>query len=133
MDKVYRGGCDCGAVRYTASGRMRDVVICHCGQCRRTSGHVAAFTGTHKKFLSFDEDRGLKWYASSDHARRGFCGECGSSLFWDVLDGKGIGIAAGSLDTPTGLKTLAEIFVGGRSDYYELTPGIRNFEGDYED
>jgi len=132
MDKVYQGGCDCGAVRYTVSGSMSDIMICHCGQCRRTSGHVGAFSGTLRENLEFSEDRGLKWYASSDHARRGFCSECGSSLFWDQLEGKGIGVAAGSLDTPTGLKTHAEIFVGDRSDYYQLAPGVKNFKGDYE-
>ena len=38
------GGCLCGAVRYRVAGPLRDVVACHCAQCRRSSGHFAAAT-----------------------------------------------------------------------------------------
>ena len=80
MKETFEGGCDCGAVRYQARGPLRDVTNCHCGQCRRTHGHFAAYTNADKDGLSFIEDRGLKWYKSSDFARRGFCGECGASI-----------------------------------------------------
>jgi len=33
------GGCLCQAVRYEIHGPLRDVIACHCTQCRRTSGH----------------------------------------------------------------------------------------------
>jgi len=57
--------------------------------------------------LKITEGRGLKWYRSSDTARRGFCGECGSTLFWKG-DGKDYtAIAAGSLDGATGLNLRA--------------------------
>jgi hypothetical protein len=29
------GGCLCGAVRFEVLGPLRDVVLCHCGECRR--------------------------------------------------------------------------------------------------
>ena len=41
----------------------------------------------------------------------------------------GTGIIAGSLDTPTGLKTIGHIFVGEKSDYYEITDELPQFEG----
>jgi hypothetical protein len=53
-------------------------------------------------------------------ARRGFCGECGSSLFWDPPGRDTISIAAGSLDSATGLRTGAHWFVSQAGDYYEL-------------
>src|SRR5260370_40012000 len=40
----------------------------------------------------------LKWYTASKEARRGFCGRCGSTLFWDGVGRDYISIAAGSLD-----------------------------------
>lgn len=74
-------------------------------------------------------DTGLSWYNISITARRGFCRECGSALFWDQLEQPGLGIIAGSLDQPTGLKTIGHIFVGSKSDFYEVQDAVPKFEG----
>ena len=69
------------------------------------------------------EARGLRWVRSphSDaEARRGFCGECGSSLFWDPPRRDTISIAAGTLDQPTGLRIAAHWFVSQAADYDEV-------------
>ena len=62
----------------------------------------------------------LKWYESSDRARRGFCPECGSSIFKDNLDGEKIVLSVGALDPPTGLTHLKNIFIESKGDWYEL-------------
>ncbi len=118
------GGCLCGAVRYEVRGPLRDVVNCHCGQCRRTSGHHGAFAAAAKADLAVTEARGLKWYESSDLARRGFCAACGSTLFWEAHERDETAIAAGSLDQPTGLRTVAHIHTADKADYYEITDGL---------
>lgn len=117
------GRCLCGSVRYEVRGPLRDVLICHCEECRRWHGHVAAYTAARKDELVLRESAGLRWIDSprSDaHARRGFCAECGSSLFWDAPDRETISIAAGTLDPPTGLRVIAHWFVSQAGDYYEL-------------
>jgi hypothetical protein len=117
------GGCLCGAVRYEVSGPLRDVLICHCEECRRWHGHVSASTAARREDLVLVEQRGLRWVKSprSDAgARRGFCAECGSSLFWDAPDRPTVSIAAGTLDGPTGLQTVAHWYVSQAADYYEL-------------
>ena len=118
------GGCLCGAVRYEIHGPLRDVVNCHCGQCRRTHGNVAAYTSAARADLVLTEDRGLKWYRSSKAARRGFCGDCGASLFWEPAGEARIAIAAGGIDAPSGLTTLRHIFVAHKGDYYEIADGL---------
>ena len=118
------GGCLCGAVRYRVSGPLRDVVVCHCGQCRRTHGHVAAYTNAGDADLEIVEDRGLAWYRSSGHARRGFCTGCGASLFFKPDGGTSTGITAGTLDAPTGLKTVAHIYTAHGGDYYEMPDDV---------
>jgi hypothetical protein len=120
---VATGGCLCGAVRYEVNGQLRDVLICHCEECRRWSGHFSANTAARRADLVLLEHRGLRWIDSprSDaRARRGFCVECGSSLFWDAPDRPTVSIAAGTLDDPTGLKTVAHWYVSQAADYYEL-------------
>ena len=126
-DKVT-GGCLCGAVRYEIEGGLREVIGCHCGQCQRTHGNFAAYTATAVERLVFLEQRGLAWYQSSDTARRGFCRECGSSLFWDPLPKDYIAVAAGSLDQPTGLKLTKHIFVEDKPDFYEITDGLPQYK-----
>ncbi len=123
------GGCECGAVRYEVHGPLRSVVNCHCGQCRRIHGHFAAYSAAMRGDLAMIESRGLKWYRSSDGARRGFCAECGASLFWDADGRDYIAIAAGTLTPPTGLVTSGHIFVADKGDYYEITDGLPRWPG----
>ena len=62
-------------------------------------------------------------------ARRGFCGECGASLFWEPVDQPGTGILAGSLDQPSGLRTIGHIFVGEKADFIEIAGEAPRFAG----
>ena len=117
------GRCLCGAVRYEVNGPLREVLICHCDECRRWHGHVSASTAAKRDDLVLVEQRGLRWINSpkSDaRARRGFCAECGSSLFWEAPDRPTVSIAAGTLDGPTGLRSSAHWYVSQAGDYYEL-------------
>jgi hypothetical protein len=125
----HEGGCLCGAVRYVVRGALRPVVNCHCGQCRRFHGHHGAYSGAARGNVTFTSDTGLRWYRSSPLARRGFCGICGASMFYD-RDGRDLlAIAAGSLDRPTGLKTVRHIFTADRGDYYEISDGLEQLPG----
>ena len=94
------GACLCGGVRFEARGALRDVIICHCGQCRRTHGHAAAYTSCARDDVVFHQQSSQKGYVSSDRARRGFCSECGASLFWEPLGEGRLAIAAGALAPP---------------------------------
>jgi hypothetical protein len=122
------GGCLCGAVRYEVCGPLRDVLICHCSQCRRVHGTPAAFSGAPEERFRLLEARGLAWYRSSDIAERGFCRDCGSSLFWRPL-GKGrLSFTPGSLDDGHGLRCSAHVFTASKGDYYEIPEdGLRRF------
>ena len=120
MSGVATGRCLCGAVRYEVRGPLRGVLLCHCEECRRWHGHVAACTAARREDLVLLQARGLRWVQSPNSdagARRGFCGECGSSLFWDPPRRETISIAAGTLDQPTGLQVTGHWFVSQATDY----------------
>ncbi|MBA2359422.1 MAG: GFA family protein [Actinobacteria bacterium] len=121
MSPRAAGGCLCGAVRYQVNGPLRDVIFCHCTRCRRTHGHFAAYTACARDDLELVEQRSLRWY-ESDERRRGFCNECGASLFWERAGRPTISISAGTLDEPTGLSPGEHIFVADAGDYYERPP-----------
>ena len=122
------GGCLCGAVRFEVSGPLRDVVNCHCSMCQKLHGIFGAHSKAKKNNIAIIEDRGLKWYRTSKIAQRGFCRECGSRLFWKPDEQDATGILAGSLDRPTGLKTMGHIFVGEKADFYEISDPLPQFE-----
>ena len=128
---ISTGGCLCGGVRYSVHGALRDVIACHCSQCRRTSGHFVAATGADSDRITLEKNGTLVWFSSSERAQRGFCGRCGSNLFWRPLrDGAGwTSIMAGTLDVPTNLKLTQHIFVADKSDYYEIRDGAEQRAG----
>jgi hypothetical protein len=128
-DDIHEGGCLCGAVRYRVSGPLRGIINCHCTMCQRLHGSAGAHSKAKKANITVTEERGLKWFATSQRARRGFCGECGSVLFWEPVGQDATGIVAGTLDQPTGLKTIGHIFVGEKPDFYELNDDVPRFEG----
>jgi len=125
----HSGRCECGAVTYSISGNIRDVNVCHCGQCQRNHGYAPGYTAAHKAELTVQGEANLAWYRSSTEARRGFCRNCGSSLFW-AGDGRDVvSITAGSLDAPTGLKTAFHIMTADKQDYYAIADGVPQVEG----
>jgi hypothetical protein len=126
--ETFHGGCLCGAVRYRLQPPLRLAVACHCRQCRRTSGNYVSATSVPRENFSITREDGLKWYRSSSRARRGFCRECGSSLFWsaDALDT--IAIMTGTIDGKTGLRTAAHICVADKGDYYEIDPSQPQYD-----
>ncbi len=122
--ETHTGGCLCGGVRYSLRGVLRPVIACHCGQCRRTSGHYAAMTSVPTRDLVLTSSGTLSWYRSSPRAERGFCRVCGGNLFWRPDGENRTAITAGTLDPPTGLELAEHIFVDDKSDYYVLGDGL---------
>jgi hypothetical protein len=114
------GRCLCGAVTYEVHGPLRDVLVCHCIECRRWGGYLGAFSATRDEDLVVRESGALRWIDSPEselHARRGFCGECGSSLFWDSPERDRVSIAAGTLDRPAGIHVAGHIYIHQAGDY----------------
>ena len=125
-----KGSCECAEVIFSVNGHLSPTFACHCTQCRKTSGHYWAATEVPSTHLKLIKDDGLKWYRSSDHARRGFCVGCGSSLFWEA-DGEGTtAIGAGTLDDlPRGTTTVVKhIFMADKGTYYDVADGLPQSE-----
>ena len=122
------GGCLCEAVRYEIRGPVRPVVNCHCTQCRKTSGHFVAATETPREALTLLAAGGLRWYRSSEEARRGFCARCGTFVFWKAHDEDTISFSLGVLEDPTGLRLERHIFVADKGDYYDIADGLPQWE-----
>ena len=119
MKEIKKGGCLCGAVRYSIAGPLRDIVACHCSQCRKTSGHYVAATQCRSSDLTI-EGSTLTWFKSSGAAERGFCGRCGSNLFWRRFESEFTSIFAGTIDGDTHLLMTSQLHAESKGDYYRL-------------
>jgi len=120
---MITGSCLCGGVAFEISGPLRPVIACHCSQCRKQSGHYAAFTSCQNADLKFTSESTLAWYRASASAGRGFCKACGSLLFWRADGRDSTSVAAGSLNGKTGLVTEGHIYCADKGDYYAICDG----------
>lgn len=121
---MLKGSCVCGGIRFTVSAPLESPTACHCVQCRKQSGHFFASANVAKAALSLTGEQHLRWHAASAKVRRGFCGSCGSWLFWDPPARDWISIALGAFDESTGVQLERHIFVAEKGDYYAIADGL---------
>lgn len=116
----HHGGCLCGGVRYTLTGPLQGVTACHCRQCQKQTGLHLATTPMALRDIRWDRDATLRRYRSSEKAERGFCGTCGSVLFWRNVMHDEIWFTAGTLDQPTGIRITANVHTEFAGDFYRI-------------
>lgn len=123
------GGCRCGAVRYSVEGEAAHHALCHCADCRASSG--APMVG----WIAFKEDQlsvtgDATRYASSPSVTRDFCGTCGTGLFYRNPDMLGdlVDIQSATLDDPEAAVPQAEIMVRDRLGWMDKVGDLPRFE-----
>ena len=127
MKVSLSASCLCKGVKFKTNGEHRKISNCHCIQCRKTHGIYGAYSNVEKKDIKFLKKKTLRWFKSSKKAKRGFCNKCGASIFFKVNNTVNISIAAGMFDKPTKLKTIRNIFVGNKSDFYKINEKLPKF------
>lgn len=116
-----RGTCLCGEISFEITAPPGEVVACHCGQCRKQSGHYWASADVALADIVITGSP--KWFRSSDKAQRGFCGICGSFLFWKADGRDGLSFGMGAIDGTTGARLVRHIFTADKGDYYQIGDG----------
>ena len=117
------GGCLCGNIRYETSEPELGSMYCQCRMCQKFTG-APIMAATTFRAEGVRITRGEpKFYKSSKIAERGFCPDCGTSLFYRMNGEDGIGIAPGCLDGADNLTIGKHIFVKDKADYYEIGDG----------
>ena len=121
---TLKGSCLCGGVSIEIFGELRPPDACHCSDCRKFSGHYFASTDVPRERLTIGGEENVRWFALAERVRRGFCGTCGSSLFWDPVGHDWIAVAMGVFDTATGTALDKHIWVSDKGDYYAICDGL---------
>jgi len=123
MSDSIAGGCLCGACRYETDAEPINVRACHCCACQKATG--SPFYA--RVLVPLDGLRvsgPIRWFASSDDVRRGFCTQCGSTLFSERLSIGAIGLTMGTLDEPDRFRPTEHIWVSSKQAWIELADGL---------
>lgn len=121
---MHHASCNCGAVKIDVDHALTDGNACHCSTCRKMSGHYWSSVEAPKSAVTVHGKKHLKWYQSSEKVRRGFCGTCGSALFFEPIFHDWTAISYGAFDQSTLTKIASHIFVDDKGDYYDITDGL---------
>jgi hypothetical protein len=116
---MEQGSCLCGAVTFQIRGEMNTPEACHCIKCRKQTGHFFAFTDVYRTDLKVAGQEHIKWFRSSQKVQRGFCGTCGSTLFWAPIYKDYICVALGAIDLAPGTKVGTHVFESENGDAYD--------------
>jgi hypothetical protein len=118
------GSCLCGGVQFSVTGDPLRVGLCHCKDCRKTSG--SAFSAFAVWPLEAFETTGIV----NTYGARSFCPTCGSRV--TSVGEEEVEVMIGDLDlAPTEeLKPGYELWIGRREHWLQPLPDTRQFEHD---
>ena len=119
-EQQLNGACLCGGVKFTFKSTDEHLIACHCHTCRIASGHFVVAIHSTDEGVQFNRQEGLKWYGSSDFAKRAFCENCGTQLFYKNNDRSRYSIMVGCIENLHGLTINEHLFPQEKGDYYQI-------------
>lgn len=127
---MYEGGCLCGQVRFRVTAPSIDAGYCHCRMCQRNTGAPAV------AWVIFPADS-FRWiagtpatYASSAHATRAFCANCGSYMVFSTTESPGeVSVNTASFDAPGAFPPRMHIFTESRIPWFHTRDDLPCYEG----
>jgi hypothetical protein len=100
-EQTYPGGCQCGQLRFVATGEPANVRVCHCRQCQRATGAPFYARALYLQSKVAIEGR-MTAFSSSDRITRAACPDCGGLAFSIRKDGEYMGVALAAFDVDPG-------------------------------
>ncbi len=128
MQDKASGGCLCGAVRFTASPQGDDVGACHCTMCRRWSAgpFLVRDCGTS---VEVADTTHLGTYRSSEWAERAFCKQCGTPLYYRLVEQNQHYVSAEAFDDRAGYALTHQVFIDEKPAYYDFANKTHDMTG----
>lgn len=119
----FRGGCLCGAVRYDATGDPVNQRVCHCTLCQKAIG--AAFNARVLFPIESVSISGpIGTFHSSETLERGFCKQCGTTIFSRRLSAGIMGLTVGSLDDPSLFHPDMHFWISAKQPWLKIEDGL---------
>ena len=129
---MYAGGCLCGSVRFEITGPIRNIVYCHCSQCRKAQGSAFATNGIVRAsdFKIVSEPNVLTGYESTPGQTKYFCKICGSPILSKTESKpEQVRVRLGTIESDISERPLAHIFVTSKANWEEISGDLPQYEG----
>lgn len=128
---MLTGQCLCGDIKFEYEGPLGPIALCHCSQCRRTHGSAFSASAPIQKvrFKYLAGEHLVREFESRPGKYRAFCPRCGSQLYSRVDAIPGIvRLRVGVINESLGKFPGSHVYVGSKSDWFEITDDIPQFE-----
>lgn len=119
------GSCLCGAIRFEFDFPSKWCAHCYCAMCRKAhgAGFVTWIGVEAKNFRITAGEQSLVTYQSSAKAVRKFCGQCGSSMFFESEKWPGeVHVALACVDTAVDREAKGNAFTDDKAHWVALQP-----------
>lgn len=121
------GSCLCGKLGFSARLPTLWVAHCHCSLCQRSSGAAfVTWAGFNEAEAVIDDSTGtLRWFSATENAFRGFCAECGSTLFFKSSRWPGeLHVTVVNIHQPLDRAPQAHVFWTSHQPWLHLSDGL---------
>ncbi|MDG9669251.1 GFA family protein [Hahella sp. CR1] len=129
---MISGSCLCGKVKYDITGKVGDIIHCHCRTCRKA--HGAAFSSVARvddNDFNLQGAEHLKAFESSPGKSRFFCSCCGTQVYAKRENTPFIILRLGSLDNDPQSQERSHIWVSDKASWYDINKELPVYE-EYE-
>ena len=125
----YTGQCLCGQVKISTQTLDHHVGACHCSTCRKWTGGIILSVNCGSE-VQFEGEANIQCFDSSPWAERGFCKQCGTHLFYRLLDQPFYAIPVGLFDDQQDWQLTREVFIDQRPEFYCFAQRTEQLTGD---
>ena len=128
---MYEGGCLCGSVRFEITGKIHNIVYCHCSQCRKAQGSAFATNGIVKvsEFRILSGEDALTGYESTPGQIKYFCNTCGSPILSRTeSNADQVRVRLGTIESNIAELPSAHIFVTSKANWEDITGDLPQYE-----
>ncbi len=127
---MYTGACLCGAVRFEITGAIRNIIYCHCSQCRKAQGSAFATNGIVQaadfRFVTGEDQ--LTGYESTPGQTKYFCKVCGSPILSkrDSVPEE-VRVRLGAIESDITERPVAHIFATSKANWEEIAGDLPQY------
>ena len=96
---------------------------CHCSMCRKATGSSFAtnMMVRTEDFVIVSGRALIKAFESSPDEYRHFCSECGSPIYGEALQRKGVvSVRCGTLDADPGIRPSVHVYVESKAPWFDI-------------